>query len=124
MNWSTKKRASKILKCFCSLNNWMFSPSKHSSSSAEIRNEIIKYSGLLDKRSIEQMAVLFNGIVGSTMGIDRLVIDIKDDMIRSVSNRLAYLLIQSHPDFAILPKVDQAETLVGKLLTSLLSSLS
>lgn len=69
------------------------------------------------------MATLFNGVIGNTISIERLIFDIKDDMIRSVSNRLAYLLIQSNPDFAVLQSKDQSDTLVSKLLASLLSSL-
>lgn len=92
--------------------------------SCEIRNEILKYSRLFDKRTFEQIAVIFNGVTGNSMGIDRLILDIKDDMIRSVSNRLAYLLILSNQEFAMIHDQDEGGVLITRLLTSLLSKLA
>lgn len=77
---------------------------------------------MLDKRSVDLMGTLFNGVVGGTMGIDRLVTEIKDDMVRSVSNRLAYLLILSNADYAVLQAKEQGAALLERLLLSLLSS--
>ena len=89
--------------------------------SCEIRNEIVKYSALLDKRTVEKVAGLFNGVVGKTKTIDNLILDIKDDMIRSVSNRLAYLLILSNEQYGMISDKEQSQTLITRLLTSLLS---
>lgn len=83
----------------------------------------MKYSKLFDKRTFEQISVLFNGISGKTLGIDRLILDIKDDMVRSVSNRLAYLLILSNQEFAMIHDGDEGSVLINRLLSSLLSRL-
>lgn len=67
------------------------------------------------------MASLFNGVVGKTKTIDNMILDIKDDMVRSVSNRLAYLLILSNEQFGMVADKDQGQILVNRLLTALLS---
>ena len=60
-------------------------------------------------------------MVGKTKTIDNLILDIKDDMIRSVSNRLAYLLILSNEQYGMISDKEQSQTLITRLLTSLLS---
>ena len=84
----------------------------------------MKYSKLFDKRTFEQISALFNGVTSKTMGIDRLILDVKDDMVRSVSNRLAYLLILSNQEFAMIHDDDEGSVLISRLLTSLLSKLT
>ena len=60
-------------------------------------------------------------MVGKTKTIDNLILDIKDDMIRSVSNRLAYLLILSNEQYGMISDKEQSQTLITRLLTSLFS---
>lgn len=81
----------------------------------------MKYTTLLDKRSIDQIATIFNGVVGKSLTIERLVIDIKDDLVRSVTNRLAYLLMLSNEEYSRIGSKELGLQILNASLSSLVS---
>ena len=57
-----------------------------------------------------------------TCGIEKLILGIKDDMIKSVTNRLAYLLIMSNEDYSRIQNKEQGDIIVTQLLEALVSN--
>lgn len=87
----------------------------------EVRNEILKYSAIFDRRDLETLASIFNKTISNSCGIDKLLLAFKEDLYRSVTNRLVYLLILSDERYGMLASKQEACLIVARLVSSLLS---
>lgn len=88
----------------------------------EIRTEIVKYSKLIEKITLDKIHMIFQGVLNGKNNISSLVSDITDDASRSVANRLAYLLILSKEEFGLCSSRTEALSLIPLLMQSATST--
>ena len=91
------------------------------SPSCEIRHEILRYSMMFDRADLQRLASAFNGVIGDTQGIDGLILAFDDDGYRSVTSRLACLLVMSDDRYGMLANRRDGSVVTARLMASLLS---
>lgn len=82
--------------------------------------EIIKYSKLLEKTTLESIYQNFRSVLNKKSNIGCLVTEVKEEVARSVANRLAYLLILANESFGHCTRIEAPE-LIRLLIDSVLS---